>query len=78
LQSADIAKWRASVQQFEADYAVPLLAALAAGQLEQITLDVVSEGESRRFVLTRSAMWKLWRLPKPLLHYALLGHSSQA
>jgi hypothetical protein len=74
LQSADIAKWRASVQQFEADFAAPLLAALAAGQLEQITLDVLSEGESRRFVLTRSALWKLWRLPKPLLHYALSGY----
>jgi hypothetical protein len=74
LQSADIAKWRASVQQFEADFAVPLLAALAAGQLEQITLDVLGEGESSRFVLTRSALWKLWRLPRPLLHYALSGH----
>ena len=76
LQSADIAKWRASVQQFEADFAVPLLAALAAGQLEQITLDVLGEGESRRFVLTRSALWKVWRLPKALLHYALSGHSA--
>lgn len=74
LQSADIAKWRAAVQQFETNYAAPLLAALAAGQLEQITLDVLSEGESRRFVLTRPALWKLWRLPRPLLHYALSGY----
>jgi len=78
LQSADIAKWRASVQQFEAEFAEPLLAALAMGQLEQITLDALSEGESRRFVLTRSALWKLWCLPRPLLHYALAGHSSKA
>jgi hypothetical protein len=72
LQSADIAKWRAAVLQFEGDFAVPLLAALAAGQLEQITLDVLSEGASRRFVLTRASLWKLWRLPRPLLHYALV------
>lgn len=76
LQSADIAKWRAAVQQFETNYAAPLLAALAEGQLEQITLDVLSEGESRRFVLTRAALWKLWRLPRPLQHYALSGHQA--
>ena len=71
LQRADIGKWRAAVQQFESAYAGPLLAALSAGYVEQITLDVLSEGASRRFVLTRSSLWKIWRLPKPLLHYAL-------
>jgi hypothetical protein len=72
LQSADIAKWRAAMYQFESCYAVPLLVALAAGLLEQITLDVLSEGASRRFVVTRASLWKLWRFPRPLLHYALV------
>ncbi|HUX90460.1 MAG TPA: hypothetical protein VMV48_07180 [Gallionellaceae bacterium] len=74
LQNADIGKWRSRLQQFENEYAVPLLAALSAGLVEQITLDVLSEGASRRYVLTRAARWKLWRLPKPLLHYALVTH----
>jgi hypothetical protein len=71
LQGADIGKWRDAVKQFEQNYAQPILAALAAGLIEQLTLDVLSEGASRRFVVTRAALWKLWRLPRPLLHYAL-------
>lgn len=76
LQRADIGKWRGAVQQFEKNYAGPLLAALAAGHVGQVTVDVLSEGASRRFVVTRAALWKLWRLPKPLLHYALVQHTS--
>jgi hypothetical protein len=71
LQGADIGKWRDAVMLFEKDYARPILAALAAGLMEQLTLDVLSEGASHRFVVSRAALWKLWRLPKPLLHYAL-------
>ena len=71
LQGADIAKWRSAVQQFEKVYAEPLLAALAAGLIEQLTIDVLSEGASRRFVVSRASLWKLWCLPKPLLRYAL-------
>lgn len=70
LHKANIAEWRSSVQQFEKKYAGPLLAALAQGDVGQITLDVLSEGASRRFVLTRPALWKLWRNPKPLRHYS--------
>ncbi len=71
LQGADLGRWRNTVQQFEKRYAAPLLAALAAGKIEQVTLDVLSEGESRRFEVTRAALWKFWRSRKPLLHYAL-------
>ena len=76
LQKADIGKWRDALQQFEKIYAEPLLAALAAGLVEQLTVDVLSDGASRRFVVTRAALWKLWRVPKPLLHYALPQHTS--
>lgn len=71
LQGADIGKWRDAVKRFEENYAQPILAALAAGLIGQLTLDVLSEGASRRFVVTRAALWKLWRLPRPLMHYAL-------
>lgn len=71
LQGADIGKWRSAVQQFEKVYAEPLLAALATGLIEKLTVDVLSEGESSRFVVTRGALWKIWRLRRPLLHYAL-------
>ncbi len=76
LQSADIGTWRTVVQQFEKNIATPLLAALAAGQIEQITLDVLSEGASRRFELPRTSLWKFWRRSRPLMHYALAQHPS--
>lgn len=71
LQKADIGQWRAALQLFETNYAAPLLAQLAAGQIEKVTFDVLGENASRRFVLTRAALRKFWILPKPLLHYAL-------
>lgn len=76
LQVADVGRWRDVLQQFEKNIAAPLLAALEAGEIKQITLDVLSEGASRRFIATPVAMWKLWRFPKPLLHYALMQNSA--
>ncbi len=75
LQGADIGKWRTVVQQFEKNIAAPLLAALVAGKIEQITLDVLSEGASRRFVLKRTSLWKFWRRSRPLMYYALSQHT---
>ena len=70
LHSADIGEWRNAVQQFETSYAEPLMAALAQGDVGQVTLDALGDGTSRRFVLKRAGLWKLWRLPRPLLHYS--------
>ncbi len=75
LQRANIAQWRAALQQFEGDYAMPLLTALAAGKIGQITLEVLSEGCSRSFVVKRAELWKIWRRPRPLLHYAIVEQS---
>lgn len=71
LQKADIGQWRSAVQLFETNYAAPLLAQLAAGRINKITLDVLSENASLSFVLSRAALRKFWLFPKPLLHYAL-------
>ena len=71
LQAANLAQWRNALQQLETEFVAPLLAALAAGQLQQLTLEVLSEGGSRRFVLQRAALWKIWRRPRSLLHYAM-------
>ena len=70
LQRGDITAWRSSLQQFEQTCMTPLLKALKAGKIAKITLDVPGMDASRRFVLTRAALWKLWRLPHPLAYYA--------
>ena len=72
LQHGDLHAWRDSLRHFEQCCAAPLLDALRAGRIAQLTLDVLRAGASQRFTLTRSAAWKLWRRPKPLARYALL------
>lgn len=69
LQRGDLEGWRIALQQFERCCMVPLLADLASGKIARIILDVPKEGNSRRFVLTRSALWKLWRFPRSLAYY---------
>lgn len=72
IQHGDPHAWRISLQQFEQCCAAPLLDALRAGRIAQLTLDVVQAGVSHRFMLARGAAWKLWRRPKRLAHYALV------
>jgi hypothetical protein len=66
LQHGDLHAWRDELLHFERACAAPLLAALRAGRIAQLTLDAVQDYASRRLVLTRGAMWKLWRQPKRL------------
>lgn len=61
LQQGDLHVWRTSLQRFESCIAAPLLAALTGGHITQLTLDAPHGASSRRFVLTRGALWKVWR-----------------
>jgi hypothetical protein len=70
LRRGDLHAWRMGVQRIERDYAAPLLQALRAGKVAQVTLDVLREGASRRLLLGRSEVWKLWRRPVLLAHYS--------
>lgn len=72
IQRGDLHAWRASLQHFERCCAAPLMEALRAGRIARLTLDVPGNGAARRFVLTRSAAWKLWRRARPFTHYALV------
>jgi hypothetical protein len=71
LQHGDLHAWREGLQRFEQCCAEPLLGALRAGRIKRLTLDIPHAGAARRFVLTRGAVWKLWRRPKPLARYAV-------
>lgn len=76
IQQGDLQAWRSSLQRFEQCCAA-LLAALRAGRIARITLDVLQGNAARRFVLTRGMAWKLWRRPKRLAHYAKLTWQAQ-
>ncbi|MDO9101748.1 MAG: hypothetical protein Q7J20_10930 [Candidatus Nitrotoga sp.] len=71
FQQGDLHAWRDSVQRLEQSYIAPLWEALRNGGIKQLSLNVLNAGVVQRFVLTRSAVWKPWRLSKPLTRYAL-------
>ncbi|MDP2804477.1 MAG: hypothetical protein Q8O24_00905 [Gallionellaceae bacterium] len=69
LRRGDFYAWRESALEFEKSCLNPLLQKLIAGELDQLTLDVLTDDVSRRFSLTRPMLWKFWRRVKPLAHY---------
>jgi len=70
LQNGDLQTWREALQQFETHYAQPLLAALRAGQIETLQLDVLAGEQSARFSLRRAATWRMWRRNLALAAYS--------
>jgi hypothetical protein len=71
LQRADLHAWREAVLRIEHEIARPLLAALQAGRLGRLTLEVLRENGSRRYSATRGDVWKLWRPQRSLARYAV-------
>lgn len=70
-QRGDLYAWRDAIQWVERELAQPLWQAIRQGRLQTLTLDVLSGSETRRFVLDRSASWKLWRRPVPMAAYVV-------
>ncbi len=68
LRRGDFYAWREAVLKCESDLSA-LLKLLMASELDRITLDVLNEDVSRRFVLTRPMLWKFWRRSKSLANY---------
>ncbi|CAH1905340.1 Regulatory protein, RpfE type [Candidatus Nitrotoga sp. HW29] len=70
-QQSDLHAWRDSVQCLEQGYIAPLWEALRNGHIKRLSLNILNGGVAHRVVLTRSAVWKPWRLSKSLTQYAL-------
>lgn len=60
-QRGDLYAWRDAMEWIERELARPLWDAIRQGRLQEITLDVLAENQTQRFVFNRSASWKLWR-----------------
>lgn len=71
FQQSDLDSWRDSVQCLEKNYIAPLWKVLRNGHIKQLSLNILNAGVVNQFVLTRSAVWKPWRLSKSLAQYAL-------
>ena len=57
--------WRETLKDMEQSWFSPLHAALKAGKINQLTITALNETSSRNFSLTRSDLWKFWRITKP-------------
>lgn len=70
-QRGDLYAWRDAMEWVERELARPLWDAIHQGRLQEITLDVLTENETQRFVFDRSASWKLWRRTGSLSAYVV-------
>jgi len=71
IQQGNLQAWQDAVLNLEQLCAIPLLNALGSGKVAQMTIEVLHSSASHRFVLSRGDLWKVWRMPTSLAHYAL-------
>lgn len=72
LQSGDLQAWREAVLTFERDVARPLFAALRAGKLAHLQIDVLAGESSQRIVMRSSDAWRFWRRGRALAKYSMV------
>lgn len=70
-QRGDLYSWRDVMEWVERELARPLWIAIEQGRLQSLTLDVMTEAETHRFVFNRSSSWKLWRRTSSLSAYVV-------
>ena len=71
IQQGNLQVWQNTVLNLEQLCAAPLLKALSSGKVAQMTVEVLHRSASHRFILSRQDLWKVWRMPISLAHYAL-------
>lgn len=72
LQAGDFQAWRDALLAFETNYAQPLFAALRAGKLARLQIELLAGENSRRVVLTAADAWRFWRRGKALAKYSMV------
>lgn len=58
--------WRETLVSMEKNWFLPVYKALKNGKINQLTITALNETSSQRFEITRSDLWKFWRITKPL------------
>ncbi len=58
--------WRETLKTMEQNWFAPLHTALKEGKINQLSITALNEASPRDFSLTRSDLWKFWRITKPL------------
>ncbi|HEX2829497.1 MAG TPA: hypothetical protein VHP37_24345 [Burkholderiales bacterium] len=66
----DAGAWRDRIQALESEWFAPLLTALKRGRIDELDIVALGADHSARFSVSRGALFKVWRRPKPLAAYA--------
>ncbi|QOJ22334.1 MAG: phosphoglycerate mutase [Gammaproteobacteria bacterium] len=61
--------WREALAEMERHWFSPAHTALKEGKIDQLTITALDGTATRNFTLTRSSLWKFWRMTKPLSIY---------
>lgn len=70
-QRGDLYAWRDGMEWVERELARALWIAIEQGRLQALTLDVLTDDRTCRFVFDRAASWKLWRRSGSLFSYVV-------
>lgn len=65
-QQRDALAWRTALEQLEAAWIAPALAALRRGQIKRLSLIALGEGQQMHITLSRLGRLQVWRRPQTL------------
>lgn len=67
----DVYGWRDSLKEMEENWFSPLLQEFRNGNINQIVITTIDKGRAKNFTITRSCLWKFWRVRKSLSNYVI-------
>jgi hypothetical protein len=66
----NVASWQAALEKLETRWFVPVLDGLRVGRIGRAVVATVTGGRRHEWSVTRGALWRIWRRPRPLAYHA--------
>ena len=66
----NVASWQAVLERLETRWFVPVLDGLRVGRIGRAVVATVTGGRRHEWSVTRGALWRIWRRPRPLAYHA--------
>jgi hypothetical protein len=67
----NVASWQAVLEKLETRWFVPVLDGLRVGRIGRAVVATVTGGRRHEWSVTRGALWRIWKRPRPLAYHAL-------
>ena len=66
----NVAGWREALETLEMRWFAPLFDRLRSGSIGKAVIATVADGRRHEWSVMRSALWQIWKRPRPLTHHA--------